>query len=254
MNEASTSTGITSLEERDRFPMWWKNCPLFQLQTSRRSKPRPGLEDIYRIFWEPNRVSSWAYELVRRFGETESANVQAHRAAIRLMPPFPELAMHHRYFLRLAVLDHTRGPIVRNPGSNNLTALDYSTPLHWSVDLRRSNNELKTKFADWLNQEKVARKLDGKNRSQPDKLGNWATVESLQPGMPKGQTDAKKDARKQAARFVVRIVEAYALARALAEEYAVVPLIAGYPEVSGVTGRVFSEAAATDMLSKLTSG
>lgn len=230
-------------ETVDPFRRWWRNSPLFALEeSSNRAKPRPGLDDAFRWFWEANRIPAWAYELVRRLPKTAAPLAQEELRIISGMPAYVDLELPQRQAIRAAVHTQFHWPEkVLNPKGANLQKLGFTEPMPpWSFRLDTSLKTVRKLAETWFRQQRDQPALrcpgrdTSRNRAQDQKLGDWGYVEGLETSAKAAEPNRRKYALKQANRFVGAIIGAW-------QVEAIVPVeFQGFPSIPGVSDNQFA--------------
>lgn len=98
---------------------WWKESPIFELPVGKPEQSRFGAEFWYQHFWQPKRLSVWAYELVRRLARLKKIRdpklSKAERFGLERMPPYTDLNFEQKQILAhvfYAGLDSSETPVL----------------------------------------------------------------------------------------------------------------------------------------------
>lgn len=192
-----------------------------------------GLEVWYDVFWNPYRVSAWAYELVRRLQLCPKVPLSPdERTLLQGMPPYPKLSPAQKDSLRYVIARSFQRPLVLlNEGGVIPFDPEYSDPIKpWSFDLRASKKALQQFFWSWIEAEMQRLGIENKqgpkgptrNKDQSQKLGDWGHVELLE--LPYGDVQERpyrdvKDPQSQrkwiiatAKQYLIPVIDAWKLA------------------------------------------
>lgn len=237
---------------------------MFQLEDGF-ARPRPDLEVAFNLFWKPNRLIAWAYELVRRLPLSQSPSALKHAEIIERMPPFPELSSRARNCLRVALRDMLDRPVhFLNPQAAIAPVEGYSAPVPpWSFNLQDGGDRIIKVMSQWFDEEKkrlgikpktsskTSKATPGKSRNahQTHKLGDWFLIETLERKPGECDKERRKLALRHARNYQERVVAGWILAPQTDGLGAhVPPAFFGSEDVNGIVGRVFQ---ATEIISAL---
>ncbi len=89
-----STMGKTVAASAEGWDHWWNRSPIMMVDEFGQYVARPGAEFWFKNFWEPRRLSAWAYELVRRLIKLnlkEPKLSAEDQALLRSLPPYPHL-------------------------------------------------------------------------------------------------------------------------------------------------------------------